>query len=347
MPLLKSNLVIKRHILLQLFAFHAGNTTFVALKTIGMAQVLESQDIRSLGSNLEMLAQQVVEGFIVGLHRSPFHGFSVEFAEHRLYNSGESTRNIDWKVFGRTDKLFVKRFEEETNLRCHIVVDASSTMYYPWDEKQPDKYKYLNKFCFAAQSAAVLMNALKRQRDAFGLTLFDDDVRYSTGAKSSTVHYRMLLAKLIENIENPQLNKSTDLAASLHQVAESIHRRSLVVVFTDVMEQPDKAEDLFAALQHLRYAKHEVILFHVTDKSKELDFEFENRPYIFVDMESGEQVKLQPNLVKEYYIKQVAEFTAQLRMKCLQFKIDFVEADINKGFHQILQTWMVKRAKMG
>lgn len=312
-----------------------------------MAQILENQDIRSLGSNLEMLAQQVVEGFIVGLHRSPFHGFSVEFAEHRLYNSGESTRNIDWKVYGRTEKLFVKKFEEETNLRCHIVVDASSTMYYPWDEKQPEKYKYQNKFCFAAQSAAVLMNALKKQRDAFGLTLFDDEVRFSTGAKSSTVHYRLLLSKLIEKIEHPELNKSTDLAASLHQVAESIHRRSLVVIFTDVMEQPNKADDLFAALQHLRYAKHEVILFHVTDKSKELDFEFENRPYIFVDMESGEQVKLQPNLVKEYYIKQVADFTAQLRMKCLQFKIDFVEADINKGFQQILQTWMVKRAKMG
>ncbi len=197
-----------------------------------MAQVLEGQDIRSLGSNLELLAQQVVEGFIVGLHRSPFHGFSVEFAEHRLYNSGESTRNIDWKVYGRTDKLFVKRFEEETNLRCHIVVDASSTMYYPWDEKHPEKYKYLNKFCFAAQSAAVLMNALKRQRDAFGLTLFDQDVRFSSGAKSSTVHYRLLLSKLTENIENPQLNKSTDLASSLHQVAESIHRRSLVVIFT-------------------------------------------------------------------------------------------------------------------
>lgn len=312
-----------------------------------MAQVLEGQDIRSLGSNLELLAQQVVEGFIVGLHRSPFHGFSVEFAEHRLYNSGESTRNIDWKVFGRTDKLFVKKFEEETNLRCHIVVDASSTMYYPWEEKQPQKYKYLNKFCFAAQSAAVLMNALRRQRDAFGLTLFDEDVRFSTSAKSSTVHYRLLLTKLSELIENPQLNKTTDLAASLHQVAESIHRRSLVVIFTDVMEQPSKAEELYAALQHLRYAKHEVILFHVTDKSKELDFEFENRPYIFVDMESGEQVKLQPNMVKEFYTKQVAEFTAQLRMKCLQFKIDFVEADINKGFNQILQTWMVKRAKMG
>jgi uncharacterized protein (DUF58 family) len=309
--------------------------------------VLETQDIRALGSNLELLAQQVVEGFIVGLHRSPFHGFSVEFAEHRLYNPGEATRNIDWKVYGRSDKLFVKKFEEETNLRCHIVVDSSSTMYYPWEEKQPAKYKYKNKFCFAAQSAAVLMNALRKQRDAFGLTLFDEEVRMSTHAKSSTLHYRLLLNNLIQRIENPELNRKTNLAACLHQVAEAIHRRSLVVIFTDVMEQPDKAEDLFAALQHLRYAKHEVILFHVTDKSKELDFEFENRPYVFVDMETGEEVKLQPNQVKDYYIKQVQEFTEKLRMRCLQFKIDFVEADINKGFHQILQTWMAKRAKMG
>ena len=309
-------------------------------------KVLESHDIRSLGSNLEMLAQQVVEGFIVGLHRSPFHGFSVEFAEHRLYNQGESTRNIDWKVYGRTDKLFTKKFEEETNLRCQIVIDASSTMYYPWDEKRPENTKYKNKFCFSAQSAAVLMNALRRQRDAFGLTLFDDEVRVSTNCKSSTVHYRLLLSYLTQRIENAQLNRPTNLAASLHQVADSIHRRSLVVIFTDVMEQPDKAEEVFAALQHLRYAKHEVILFHVTDKSKELDFEFENRPYIFIDMENGEQVRLQPNQIKEYYTKQVAAFTEQLKLRCLQFKIDFVEADINKGFHQILQTWMVKRAKM-
>ncbi len=309
--------------------------------------ILENQDIRALGSNLELLAQQVVEGFIVGLHRSPFHGFSVEFAEHRLYNPGDSTRNLDWKVYGRTDKLFVKRFEEETNLRCQIVIDASSTMYYPYEEKQPDKYKYKNKFCFAAQASAALMNALRKQRDAFGLTLFDDAIRVNTGCKSSTVHYRLLLSYLIERIENQQLNKQTDLAASLHQVAESIHRRSLVVIFTDVMEQPDKAEAVFAALQHLRHAKHEVILFHVTDKAHELDFEFENRPYIFVDMENGEQVRLQPNQVKEYYTKQVTAFTDQLKMRCLQYKIDFVEADINRGFAPILQTWMAKRSKMG
>ncbi len=312
-----------------------------------MHPVLESQEIRALGSNLELLAQQVVEGFIVGLHRSPFHGFSVEFAEHRLYNRGESTRNIDWKVFGRTDKLFTKKYEEETNLRCFLALDASSTMYYPWDEKSPDKYKYLNKFCFAAQSAAVLMNLLKRQRDAFGLTLFDETIRESTKAKSSTVHYRLLLSYLIERIENPQLNVKTDVAASLHLLADAIPRRSLVVIFTDVIEQISQAEDLFSALQHLRYNKHEVILFHVTDKTHELDFAFENRPYLFVDMESGEQVRLQPNQIKEFYTEQVNAFMEQLKLRCLQFSIDFVEADINKGFAPILQTWMVKRAKMG
>ena len=311
-----------------------------------MPNILESQDIRRLGSNLELLARQVVEGFIVGLHRSPFHGFSVEFAEHRLYNAGETTRNIDWKVYARTDKLFAKRFEEETNLRCQLVVDASSTMYYPWDEKNPQKFKYENKFCFAAQSAAVLMYALKRQRDVFGLTLFDDEIRLNTNCKSTTQHYRQLLTSLVQKIENPELNHKTELARCLHQVAETTHRRSLVVIFTDVMEHVSEADQLFSALQHLKHNKHEVILFHVMDKSKELEFEFENRPYVFVDMETGEQIRLQPNQVKAYYTEQVKAFTEQLRLRCLQYNIDFVEADINRGFFPIMQTWMMKRAKM-
>jgi uncharacterized protein (DUF58 family) len=310
-------------------------------------QMLESQDVRGLGSNLELLANQVVEGFIVGLHRSPFHGFSVEFAEHRLYNPGESTRNMDWKVYARTDKLFVKRFEEETNLRCQIVVDASSTMYYPWDDKKRDEFKYKNKFCFAAQSAAVLMNALKRQRDAFGLTLFDDEVRVATHAKATTTHYRQLLGHLANRIENPILNKSTDLARTLHQVADSTHRRSMIVIFTDVIERVSDADALFSALQHLRHNKHEVILFHVTDKSKELDFEFDNRPYLFVDMENGEEIRLQPNQIKAFYTEQVGAFMTQLKTRCLQYKVDFVEADIERGFFPILQTWVAKREKMG
>ena len=310
------------------------------------SNVLESREVRGLGSNLELLASQVVEGFIVGLHKSPFHGFSVEFAEHRLYNPGESTRNIDWKVYGRTGKLFTKKYEEETNLRCQIVVDASSTMYYPYDEKKVDAFKYQNKFCFAAQSAAVLMNALKMQRDAFGLTLFDKEIKVSTGCKSTTTHYRQLLTHLSKHIEAPELNKATNLAQSLHMVADAVHKRSMIVIFTDVVERLDQADQLFSALQHLKHNKHEVILFHVTDRKHELDFEFENRPYVFVDMETGEQVKLLPNQVKEYYTTQVAKFMEQLKVRCLQYNIDFVEADIEKGFFPVLQTWMVKRQKM-
>jgi uncharacterized protein (DUF58 family) len=302
-----------------------------------MEKFLEQQELRALGGNLDLLAQQVVEGFIVGLHRSPFHGFSVEFAEHRLYNPGESTRNIDWKVLGRTEKVFVKRFQEETNLRCQVVLDTSSTMFYPWDEKQQEKYRYANKFSFAAQSAAVLFNALKRQRDAFGLTLFDEAVRSQSACKSSNMHYRALLDQLHQEIHQPKLNRSTNLAQCLHQVAESVHRRSLIVIFTDVVERMEDAEGLFSALQHLRHNKHEVILFHVTDKQHELDFEFENRPYVFIDMENGTEVRLLPGQVKAYYTEQVN----------LQYKIDWVEADIQAGFYPVLQTWMVKRQRMG
>jgi len=300
-------------------------------------------DTRDLG-NLELLARQVVEGFIIGLHKSPFHGFSVEFAEHRLYNQGESTRNIDWKVYARTDKLFVKRFEEETNLRCQIVIDASSSMYFP--EVGKDTKAYINKLRFSALAAASLMNLLQRQRDAFGLSIFDDQVREHTRCKTSTSHYRLMLTYLDQLIHNPERNRSTSAAQALHQIADSIHKRSMVVVFSDMFEQSDKLESLFSALQHLKHNKHEVILFHVVDKSKEIDFEFENRPYLFIDMETGEQVRLQSNQVKDHYVEQMAEFTESLRMKCLQYQIDFVEADINEGFRKILQSYLVKRNRM-
>ena len=309
-------------------------------------QLFDNQEVRNLG-NLELLAQQVVEGFIVGLHKSPFHGFSVEFAEHRLYNPGESTRNIDWKVYARSERLYTKKFEEETNLRCQIVIDASSTMYYPYDEKEPNKNKYTNKLAFSSMAAASLMNLLKKQRDAFGLTLFDSEIRSSTGCKSSTIHYRLLLTQLTQLIENQQLKRNTAAANALHLIAESTHRRSLVVIFSDMFDNVADPEVLYSALQHLKHNKHEVILFHVVDKAHELDFEFENRPYIFIDMESSEEVRLQPNQVKAYYKEQVAKFTDELKMKCLQYKIDFVEADIRQGFKPILQSYLVKRNRMG
>ena len=305
--------------------------------------LLDNYDVRNL-DNLELLAQQVVEGFIIGLHKSPFHGFSVEFAEHRLYNQGESTKNIDWKVYARTDRLYVKRFEEETNLRCQIVVDASSSMYFP--EMNNDGDQPLNKLGFSALAAASLMNLLQKQRDAFGLTIFDEKVREHTVCKSSTSHYRLLLTHLQRLIDNPERNKTTSAAQALHEIADSIHKRSMVVIFSDMFEQSSDTQALFNALQHLKHAKHEVILFHTVDKRLELDFEYENRPYLFIDIETGEQLRLQPNQVKEHYVKQLQEFKKALQLKCLQYQVDFVEADIRQGFRPILQSWLVKRSKM-
>ena len=305
--------------------------------------LLDNFDVRNLG-NLDLLANQVVEGFIIGLHKSPFHGFSVEFAEHRIYNPGDSTKDIDWKVYALTDKLFKKRFEEETNLRCQIVIDASSSMYFPEVGKKTDNY--INKLRFSALSAAALMNLLKKQRDAYGLSIFDETVNIHTRCKTNTTHYRLMLTHLDKLINNPAHNKKTSAAAALHQIADSIHKRSMVVIFSDMFEQSDRTEEMFSALQHLKHNKHEVVLFHVVDKAKEIDFEFENRPYLFIDMESGEQVRLQPNQVKDYYIEKIAAFKEELKIKCLQYKIDFVEADIHQGFKPILQSYLVKRSKM-
>ncbi len=301
----------------------------------------EHFDLKSI-ENMELFAKQVVEGFIIGLHKSPFHGFSVEFAEHRIYNPGDTTKNIDWKVYARTDKLFTKRFEEETNLRCHIVIDSSSSMYFPKnDKKQP-----INKLQFSGLAAASLMNLLKKQRDAFGLTLFDQDINVFTREKSSTSHYRLLLQYLEQFIKDTTPEKTTNLVDTLHSVAERVHRRSLIVIFSDMLDDPSKSEALFSALQHLKYNKHEVILFYTLDEKLEQRFEFENRPYQFIDLESGEKIRLQSHEVKEIYQEKMLGYRKEIRSKCLQYKIDLVEADIRKGFIPILQAYMVKRKKM-
>jgi uncharacterized protein (DUF58 family) len=297
-------------------------------------------DVKQI-ENIELLAKQVVEGFIIGLHKSPFHGFSVEFAEHRIYNVGESTKDVDWKVFGRTEKMFSKKFEEETNLRCQIIIDGSSSMYYP--EAGTNQ---ISKLQFSALAAASLMNLFKKQRDAFGLSIFDNEVKTHTKARSSTLHYRLLLTYLDQLLSEKEGKKTTATAKSLHQLAESIHQRSLVVIFSDMFDSEESTEELFSALQHLKFAKHEVLMFHVVDKKSEIDFEFENRPYLFIDLESGEEIRLQSHMVKELYVDKVKSYKDMLRMKCLQYKIDFIEADINEGFNPILQSYLIKRNKL-
>tara|TARA_R110001592_G_C13075313_1_gene742145 strand:+ start:412 stop:1323 length:912 start_codon:yes stop_codon:yes gene_type:complete len=302
-----------------------------------MSFEIDIQQIQKL-ENLELIAKQVVEGFITGLHKSPFHGFSVEFAEHRLYNTGESTKHVDWKLFGRTEKLFVKRYEEETNLRCQLVIDASSSMYFPDNS--------INKLQFSIYAAASLMNLLKKQRDAFGVSIFSDELDLHTPAKSSTVHQKLILNELEKLINTPNINKGTSAVKSLHTIAESVHKRSLIVLFSDMMENTNNTEEIFAALQHLKHRKHEVVLFHTVDKDKELDFNFENRPYQFVDMETGEEIKLHPNEVKSNYIEQINKLKKDLELRCGQYGIDFVEVDIKNGFHSVLLSYLIKRKKM-
>ncbi len=310
-----------------------------------MAEIQEEQ-LRDFGS-LEVLARQVVEGFITGLHKSPYHGFSVEFAEHRLYNTGESTRHIDWKLYARTDKLFVKRYEEETNLRCFIVLDQSSSMFFPVRKKL--SIEQPNKIQFSIYAAAVLMNILKRQRDAVGLATFDSEIRSITPARTTTRHHKLLYHELEQQLlaGQPEEKRGTFAVKALHEIAEKIHKRSLVVVFSDMFDTSDKGQDeLFQALQHLKYNKHEVLLFHVVDRAAEIDFEFENRPYKFVDMESGEEIKVQAGEIQQEYVKRVTQLEKELELRCAQYHIDFIPADINLGFKQVLLPYLLKRQKL-
>jgi uncharacterized protein (DUF58 family) len=293
-----------------------------------------------LTDNLELIARQVVEGFIIGLHKSPFHGFSVEFAEHRLYNQGDSFKHIDWRVYGRTDKLFVKRFEEETNLRCCLVVDTSSSMQFPKDDKK------VNKLQFSCVAAASLLQLLKRQLDAASLVLFDEQVNYFSDCRSAHSHYRMLMNELQRTLNATTENKVTSAAKTLHLVAEQMHKRSLIVIFSDMMDDAENMEDMFSALQHLRYNKHEVILFHVVDGSQELQFEFENRPYEFVDMESGDRIKLQPQQIKDQYISRMRNFQEMIENRCHQYQVDRVAVDLSKPVDEVLHAFLVKRNKL-
>jgi uncharacterized protein (DUF58 family) len=286
-------------------------------------------------ANLELLAKQVVEGFLTGLHKSPYHGFSVEFAEHRQYNSGESTKNIDWKLFARTDKLFVKRYEEETNLRCQIVIDTSGSMYFP--------EKGLNKIRFSVIAAASLIQLMKKQRDASGISLFNDTLWFHSASKLGPTHQKLLFSKLQGCLSEPIIGKRSEISKTLHHLAEGLHKRSFIIIFSDMFQSGD--EDLFAALQHLKYNKHEVIIFDVHDKNEETEFDFGHRPYIFKDSETGEELKLHPNAVKEMYLENYQKHQEALKLKCLQYKIDYNEVVVENNFNQVLMPFIKKRRK--
>jgi uncharacterized protein (DUF58 family) len=290
--------------------------------------------IREYG-NVEFVAKQLVEGFITGQHKSPFHGYSVEFAEHKAYNQGESTRHIDWRVFAKTDKLFVKNYEEETNLRCYLILDTSSSMFFPVPSN--------GKLVFATLATACIAYMLQKQKDATSLCTFSDKIEIETPVKSTPGHVYSIFQQLDAVLQTPKHGRKSGIVEVLHLLSEKIHRRSLVVLFSDMFENIANRDALFLALQHLKHNRHDIIIFHVTDGQLERDFAYPDRPHEFTDLETGEKIKLQPNMVRQQYQTAVNEYFAELRLRCLQYKIELIETNINDGFDKIMQTFLSKR----
>lgn len=295
--------------------------------------------------HLELLAHQIVEGFISGMHKSPFHGFSAEFAEHKIYNSGESTKHIDWKLFAKTDRLYTKQFEEETNLRCHLIIDNSASMHFPNLIALQNFFE--NKIGFSVLASAVLMNLLKKQRDAVGLSVYSDNYEYYSPEKGSERHHRMLLTKL-ESLLVQKPKTSTQTATYLHQIAEKIHRRSMIVLFTDMFHPfGNKEEDdrLFKALLHLKHKKNKVVLFHVYDGKKEIDLNFSNTPTKFVDLESGEDINVFPKNVKEAYQSKIRNYFQEIELNCSMYKIKYIPVSVQDSFEKIITTYLVEKQR--
>lgn len=294
-------------------------------------------------SKLNILANQIVEGFMSGIHKSPFHGYSAEFDEHRLYNSGDSTKFVDWKLFAKTDKLYIKKYEDETNLRCHFILDCSTSMHYP--KVNSFDIEKMSKYTFSSIAILSVINILLKQSDAFGLSMFSDDIEFNVKEKSSFSQLKIITGQLEKYFDEKGLSKQTNAQKSLLYIAENLKRRSLVFVFSDMFQNDSRSEAVFEALQSLKYNKHQVILFHTTDYAKEMDFDFNEIPRRFVDVETQQKIDLYPDLVKEEYKILADSFRSELINKCRQYKIKYVNADINKGFEKILLTYLLEKQK--
>jgi uncharacterized protein (DUF58 family) len=281
-------------------------------------------------SNMEIKARLVVEGFITGLHKSPYHGFSVEFAEHRPYMPGDEIRTVDWKVYGRTSRYYVKRYEEETNLKAYILLDTSGSMTFGSGET--------TKLEYGSYLAASLAYLMIHQKDATGLTLFDKQIRRHMPPRA-TMGYLKILQESLQNISD---HEETDIAPILHEIAERIKRRGLVILISDLFDDPAK---VMAGLKHFRHKRHEVIVFHVLDP-QEREFAYAG-DVIFEDLETKERIATQPWHIRESYQAQMREFINAYRKECRENNIDYVLLDTRTSFDVALLEYITKRAKLG
>jgi len=279
--------------------------------------------------NLKLVARSVVEGFVSGLHSSPFKGFSSEFSEHRNYVPGDNLRNLDWRVLARTDRYYVKEYEEETNLAAHILLDVSGSMGYGSGE--------VSKFEYGCYLAAMLSYLLIRQRDSVGLVLFDEAVRLRMPARSTTRH----LNEMLRQLENCRTESRTQVAGIFHTLAESFKRRSLIIIISDLYDDPDA---VLRALHHFRHKKHEVILYHVLDKA-ELELNFEQTVNL-VDLESDERLQIDPAVLRGDYQRRVQEFIDTYRRACRRGRVDYLTTDTEVPYDLMLSAYLDKRAML-
>lgn len=303
--------------------------------------MLITPELLSQIAPLELKARQIVEGFIAGLHKSPYYGFSVEFAEHRPYNPGDELKHIDWKVYAKTERYYVKQYEEETNLRAYVMLDTSSSMLYKFHSEW-------SKLRYGIHYAAALMHLMHRQRDATGFIPFDSQIRQFIPAKSSYTHLRMIFTEMEKMLEDESADqqRKTGTAQVIHEVAERLNHRSLVIILSDLFENVDQHEELLSSLKHLRHRNHEVLLFNVLEEQSERELDLPDRKFRFQDMETGEQMEVIPSQVREDYKKKIAEYTHQFKMACSEANIDFEQLDTQGDFDRSLLAYLNKRKRL-
>ena len=299
-------------------------------RNLNIQKYLQPEVVSTI-KNLELIAKFIVEGFLVGLHKSPYHGFSVEFSEHRQYMPGDNIRDIDWKVYGRTNRFYIKQYEEETNLKAYLILDISGSMGYA--------SKKISKIQYATYLAAALSYLLIKQRDAVGLATFSDKIHRFLPPKSTSGYLQFILKELNEiKLER----QTTNVSDTLHELAEKIKRRGLIILLTEFLyEDPEK---ILQGLKHFRHYDHEILVFNILDpQDKFFDFK---QDVTFVDMETGEKVKTQPFFLRERYRRHINDFYNNLQKECLNFQIDFQNIITDEPFDKALIRYMLKRKKM-
>ncbi len=279
---------------------------------------------------MELRARMVVEGFIAGLHKSPYHGFSVEFAEHRQYMPGDNIRDIDWKVYAKSDRFYIKQYEEETNLKGYLLLDCSKSMAYASGDR-------ISKLDYGGMLAGALSFMMLRQRDAVGLVTFDEKIRRYVPPRSKAGHLHVLL----KEIADQKPSDTTDISTTLHEMAERIKRRGLIILVSDLLDEADK---IISGLKHFRYNNHEVIVFHVLDP-RERDFAF-SREAIFKDMETGEEITTLPYQIKKDYAMMVKQYSEEISSACRQSNIDYFQIDTAMPFDKALYAFLSKRERL-